>query len=178
MSLVSPVSCNSDAFYFYRVVFFLILYTCCHQTNHICSIISLTNILFLRFFFAFWWFCWCCYCFGVWHFLPTGVESNKSQVQRNVLALKFLIFFKILKLIFIVIVVVRLCLTHSNRFSFTKNIIRRNPMGTISRPSDSISGGTETTAYIQCINGREPQSTNSGVRIWTGSSVSFILQHV
>ena len=36
-------------------------------------------------------------------------------------------------------------------------MIRRSPMGTIYRPSYSGSGGTEATAFIQCINGREPQ---------------------
>ena len=30
-------------------------------------------------------------------------------------------------------------------------------MGTIRRPSDSVSGVTEATAFIQCINDREPQ---------------------
>ena len=30
-------------------------------------------------------------------------------------------------------------------------------MGTINMPSDSGSGGTESTAFIQCIDGREPQ---------------------
>ena len=31
-------------------------------------------------------------------------------------------------------------------------------MGTIRRPSDSSRGGTEANAFIQCINGREPQN--------------------
>ena len=30
-------------------------------------------------------------------------------------------------------------------------------MGTIHRPLDSGSGGTENNAFIQCINGRDPQ---------------------
>ena len=31
-------------------------------------------------------------------------------------------------------------------------------MGNIRRPSDSGSRGTNTTAFIQCINGREPSN--------------------
>ena len=62
-----------------------------------------------------------------------------------------------MKIGFIVIVVVRLCLTHSNICSFTKNIIRRAPMVTIRRHSGCGSGGTDTTAFIQFDNGRKPQ---------------------
>ena len=58
---------------------------------------------------------------------------------------------------FIVIVVVRLCLTHSNRCGLTKNMIWGAPMGPINRTSDSSSRGTDTTAFIQYINGRETQ---------------------
>ena len=36
-------------------------------------------------------------------------------------------------------------------------MIRRAPMGDICRPSNSGSGGPETGACIQCINGQEPQ---------------------
>ena len=82
---------------------------------------------------------------------PKVVESSKcfcAQIPY---------FFPNLKLIFIVIVVVRLCLAHSNCCSLTENMIRRAPMGTICRPSDYGSMGTETTAFIQCINGRDPQ---------------------
>ena len=61
------------------------------------------------------------------------------------------------KISFIVIVVVILCLAHSNPCSFTKNIIRKNPIGTIHRPSYFGSRGTDTTAFIQCVNGQEPQ---------------------
>ena len=58
---------------------------------------------------------------------------------------------------FIVIVVLRLCITHFSRCSFTKNMIRRAPIRVIHRPSDSDSRGTDPTAFIQCINGRDPQ---------------------
>ena len=90
------------------------------------------------------------------------VCTNRSRVQRwlthrNVLALKFLIFFPNLKLVLIVIVIDRLCLTHSNLCSFTKNMISHAPMGTIRRPLGSGSGGTDATDFIQCINGRYPQ---------------------
>ena len=79
------------------------------------------------------------------------------STHRNVLVLKFIIFFPNLKPSFIVIVVVRLCLTHSNRCSFTKNMIGPAPMGTISNPLDYVSRGTDTTDLIQRINGRYPQ---------------------
>ena len=36
-------------------------------------------------------------------------------------------------------------------------MIRRTPMGDIRSPSNSSSGGKETGACTQCVNGREPQ---------------------
>ena len=42
MILMSPVLCVSHAFYFYRVVCSLLCCICCHQTNHIPSMISMT----------------------------------------------------------------------------------------------------------------------------------------
>ena len=36
-------------------------------------------------------------------------------------------------------------------------MISRAPIGTIHRPSYSGSSGTDTTAFIQCINVRDPQ---------------------
>ena len=36
-------------------------------------------------------------------------------------------------------------------------MIRRAPMGATFRPLGSGSRGTEATAFIQCIDGREPQ---------------------
>ena len=42
MSLMSPVSCVSDAFYLYRVYFFWIYCNFYHSTNHILSMIILT----------------------------------------------------------------------------------------------------------------------------------------
>ena len=98
----------------------------------------------------------------MWYFCVWYVCTNRIWVQRwwthqNILALKLLIFFPNLKLFFIVIVVVIICLTHSNRSSFTKNMSRFAPIGTIYRPSDSGSRSTEATDFIQCINGREPK---------------------
>ena len=84
------------------------------------------------------------FAFGV--FVPTGVESKGGQLIEKNLVLKFLILFPNLKLRFILIVVVRICLTKSNCCSPTKNMIRRAKMGTTHRPSDYGSGGTDTTA--------------------------------
>ena len=53
--------------------------------------------------------------------------------------------------------VVWLHLTHFYRCIFTKNMIGHSPMGTIRKPLDSGSGGSKATAFIQWINGREPQ---------------------
>ena len=106
-------------------------------------------------------------------FVLTGFESKfdifscrvcikRSQIQRwsnhrNILALKFLVLFPNLKFIFIVVVMIRLFCTHSYRCCFTKNMILRAPMGSICMPLDSVSGGTDVTAFIQCVDGREPQ---------------------
>ena len=183
MSLTSPFSCVSDAFPFYRFVCFLIHYIFCHQTNQVFLMTSLINFCLtldplVRTIFALflcslmsllvvlvfwvlmflhhrsrvqrWYFCVCCFC------------TNTSQVQRcstpwNVLVLKFLIFFPNLKISFMVIVVVRLCLAHSNRCSFTNNMIMCASMGTIWRPLDYGIWGTETTSCIQFINSWDPQ---------------------
>ena len=71
--------------------------------------------------------------------------------------LKFFILFPNFKLCFIVVVLVIFFFAHSNRCSFTKNGIRRAPMGTIRRPLGYGGWGTEATALIQCINGQYPQ---------------------
>ena len=102
-------------------------------------------------------------------FAPTGVQSKGSillmtcSYQQELipkvvnsskkLVLKFLIFFSDLKISFIVIVVVRLFLAHSNSCSVTKNIIMSAPMGTILRPSGLGSRVTEANAFIQLIHG-------------------------
>ena len=62
-------------------------------------------------------------------------------------------FFPNLKLSFIVIVIVRICLARSNHCSFNKNMIRCVPMGTTFRISDSGIRDNVTTTLIQCING-------------------------
>ena len=101
---------------------------------------SITKVIFLRLTF-----------FYQQESIPKVVDSLKM------LALKFLIFFPNLIISFILIVVVILCLAHSDCCSFTKNMIRPTPMGTICRPSDYGSGCTGTTAFIQYTNGRDPQ---------------------
>ena len=55
--------------------------------------------------------------------------------------------------------VIVLLLSHSfsNRCIFSKNMIRRAPMGNTRRPSNYGSRGPETGAFIQCANGLEPQ---------------------
>ena len=98
----------------------------------------------------------------MWYFCVCRVRTNSIRIQRcsthwNVLALKFFDIFTNLKLRFIVIVMVWLRLTHSYRCRFTKNMIQRSLMGSIHRPSDSGSRITESTAFIQCVDGREPQ---------------------
>ena len=90
----------------------------------------------------------------MWYFCVWSVFTITSHVQRwltqeNILVLKLLILFPNLKLSFIVIVIVRLCLTYYNYYIFTKNMIWRAPMGTIHRPSNPGSRGTETTSFIQ-----------------------------
>ena len=89
-------------------------------------------------------------------FVIIGVKSKGGRLIGMFWRSDFL-FFPSLKLIFIVIVLVRLRLIHSNRCSFTKNMIRRAPIGAICRTSNYGSGGTEATAFIQCINVQEPQ---------------------
>ena len=98
----------------------------------------------------------------MWYFCVCCVPRNRSQVQwqstyRNVLALKLLIFPLNLKIIFIVIVMVLICLTNYYQGWLTKNMIWRAPMGKICRSSEYGSGGTDTTAFIQCVDGQEPQ---------------------
>ena len=46
---------------------------------------------------------------------------------------------------------------HLQPLQFLKNMIRRTPMGDISRPSNYGCGGPENGFFIQCVNGREPQ---------------------
>ena len=72
------------------------------------------------------------------------------------LALKFPIFFPKFQISFIVIVWLY---THivSNLSSFYQNMIQCTPMGNIRRPYNYGSGGSETSSFIQCVNGREPQ---------------------
>ena len=36
-------------------------------------------------------------------------------------------------------------------------MIQRAPVGDIRRPSNSCNGGPETSAFIQCVNGKDPQ---------------------
>ena len=183
MSLKIPVSCVSDDFSFYCVVCFLIFYIFCHWTNQIFSMMILKNLILTPYplvctifvvFLCVLVITLVVLVFWVLTFLHQQESSPKVIFLRlalsyqqesspnlvdslKCLALKFLILFPNLKNSFIVIVVVRLCLAHSNRCSFTKNIIRRAPMVTIRRPSESDIGGTETTAFVQCINGRYPQ---------------------
>ena len=160
MSLTSPVSCVSGDFSFYPIVCFLICYMCCYRTNHILWMTSLKNLgltpdplvhtLFALFLcvlarplvvLVFWGLTFLHQQESipkVIFFLPK-IHTDRSQVQRwsthqNVLALKFLIFSPYFKISLIVIVKVRICLTHSNRCIFNKDIIRHAPMGTICRP--------------------------------------------
>ena len=188
MSLKNPVSCVSNAFLILSRRLIFICYVCCHQTDQICSMSSLTNLgmdtdplvrTILRFFFTFWRVRLWCLCFGVWcsctnrsrfqrwYFCLWGFHINRSWFQRwltpwNVLVLKFLILKPNLKISFIILFLVRICLSHSNHFSFTKNMIMRAPMRTIHTPSVCISGGTEITNFIQCIIGWYPQNTKLG----------------
>ena len=166
MSLTSPVLCNSCAFSFYCVIFFLILCICCHKTNQIYLMMSQRNwvwlrilwyVLILRFSLRFNYSVGSVSVLGSVVFAPTGVEfkgdtfasgvfvpteveSKGGWLIKKKLALRFLNFFPNLKL--------RLCLTHSNRCSFTKNMIRGAPMDTICRPPGYGSGGTDTTAFV------------------------------
>ena len=82
---------------------------------------------------------------------PKVVESSKY------FGAQITFFLPNLKIGFIVIVTGILCLTHYNRCSYTRNMIMRSPMGTIHSPLNSGSRVTETTAFIQWINGQETQ---------------------
>ena len=119
MSLTSPVLCSSNDFSLYHVIWFLICYICCHQTNQISSMVSLRMMgltpdsLVCTLFSIF--FCILTIKLVVLVFLGLKflyqqefstnvifcvccVRTDRSQVQRwltyrNVLALKFLILF-------------------------------------------------------------------------------------
>ena len=89
------------------------------------------------------------------------VCTNRSWVQMwsthwNVLTPKVPIFPPILKIGFIDIVYFWPCCTHSNHCRFTKNMIRRRPMGSIYWHSYSGREGTEDVEFIRCVDGREP----------------------
>ena len=152
MNMTSPVSCVSNCFSFYWIVCFLIFCIWCHQMNQIHLMMSMTMMcltpdplvctLFALFLcvlkiplvvLVVWVLNFCKNRSQVqmWCFEFFCVCSNRSQFQRwsnhrKKLALKFIVFSPNLKLSFIVIVVVWLCLTHSYRCSFIKNIIWRS----------------------------------------------------
>ena len=100
------------------------------------------------------------------------------STHRNVLALKFIIFFPNLKLSFIVIVIVILCINHSNRCSFTKNMIRRSPMVTICRPWIMVVGVLRPLPSSNELMVDNPRSMNCDIWVWMGSSAKFILQRL
>ena len=46
---------------------------------------------------------------------------------------------------------------HSIRYNFKNKIARREPVGSICWPSDSVSGDEDGPEFIQCVDGRQPQ---------------------
>ena len=162
--------------FFYRVFFF---YIWCRQTNQIRSMMSLTKLgltpdSLIRTLFAIFLFWWaCCWCFGVWNVCADRSQSqrwyfcawcfctNRSQVQRwstlwIILVLKFFISPPNFNISFIVIVWI--CAhSVSNHCRFSKNMIRRDTMSNIHKPSNYVIGGPDTGNFIQCINGWDPQ---------------------
>ena len=129
---------------------------------------------YVLFYLAFWKLCLLCQWLGVWcfctnkswvqmwHSFVCRICINRSQVQgwlthRNVLTLKLLLFPSNFKISFVVIVVVWIFRTNSNRCRFTKNIIRRAPMGYVHRPSNPSRGSTKDAAFIRCVDGGEPK---------------------
>ena len=70
----------------------------------------------------------------------------------------------------------------TSNFTMTKNVLHRehsisaNKMGSTNMPLDPGSRSTETTAFIQCIDGQEPRSMNCGVWVWTTPAKKYILQ--
>ena len=133
----------------------------------------------MRFSLSFWRFFWSFQWRGVWRFFFNGswvqlwscyvcrVFTNSRRVQRwstqqNILALKFLIFPRNFKISFIAIVLVWPCRTHSYHRCFANDMIWGRLLVYISKPSDSGSGGTEDTKFIQCLDGQEPQNH----RLW------------
>ena len=155
----------------------------CHRTNHICSMTSLTNLdltpyPWVRTIFALFPFVLTSLLVAVvfWDlmfshqqeyipkvtFLRLTFSYQKESSPKVVDSLKCFgakctYFHSKFETQFYIKVVVRLCIARSNLCSFTKNMIRRVTMGTICRPSDSVSGGTDTTASIQCTNGLDPE---------------------
>ena len=100
--------------------------------------------------------------FQLWRCYVCRVCTHRSRVQRwsthrNILAIKFLIFPPHFKISFVTIVLVWPCLTYSDHCRFTKNIIWCHTMGSIRRPSNTDSRSTKDAAFIQCVDGQEPQ---------------------
>ena len=82
---------------------------------------------------------------------------KKWSTHRNMLVPKILIFPPNLKICYITIFMVENFHTHYDRCCFAKDMIRRQPMGSIRCPSNPGSRGTEDTKLIQCVDGWEPQ---------------------
>ena len=166
ISLTSPLSCISAAFSFNRVPWFYIWCIFCHQTNHIFLMTSLTMMgltpgplvraLFhcvftiLLVLLVPWGlgFCTNRSRFQMWYFCVCRVFINMSRVQRwsnhqKKFALKFLIFPPNFKISFIVIVIIWLFRTHSNRCCSTENMTWRAPIISIRRPSNPGNRSTE-----------------------------------
>ena len=109
---------------------------------------------------GFWNFCWSR--FQSWSCFVCCVSTNRSRfhrllTHRNILVLKFLIFTPNPKIIFIAIVLVWPCHTHSDRCLFSKNMILRQPIGSIFRTSNPGIRSTRDTEFIRCVDGWHPQ---------------------
>ena len=115
--------------------------------------VRLWILWYVRFTFLLWQFCWLCQWRGIWRFCSNRSQvqlwccyvccvcTNRSRFQRwwtyqKLLVPKVLIFSPNFRSSFIAIVLIWTCHTHSYRCCFSKNMIWRQPIGSIHWPSN------------------------------------------
>ena len=117
----------------------------------------------------------------MWYFCVCRVRTNRSQIQRrsthrNVLALKFLVLFHNLKLVFITIVMVWLRRTHSYCCRFTKTwsgALQWYPSVGLHIMEEVVMRSLLSSNALMFEN---PRSINCGVWFWTTPDAKFVLQ--
>ena len=160
MSLMDPISCVFGAFSFYCVFCF---YNFWCRTNQIISIMSLAKFgltldplvrtlldLFICVLSSPLLMSWGLTFSHQLESSPKVVDSLHSfSAQITDFPPSFRISF--------IVIVWLFAHSVSNRFIFSKNMIQNTPMSNILRHYNSVSGGLDTGAFIQWVNGREPQ---------------------